>query len=332
MKTALVISGGGSKGAFAAGAVKYLYETYCRDGWFDIVGGTSTGSLITPLAGLFKEPALAGEALSDLERLYTTITTRDILDKRSIFTLLFKPDALNGSAPLELLIETYLTAQRFEYLRDPRAPETYVVYTNFRTGREVFVSPREPGVDLAGFRRALLASCSVPVYMESTRIGGDACYDGGVSEILPLRRAVFLGAERLLSIRLDPPVPADDTGPLSRIDQVLLRTFAIMLNAGLTSDIERTRLINDAVLAKDDLRGLFADDPVVLEKIDRALERHPDLFGSHRRLVDLDMDIYPDRPLTGDALIFEPAVMKRWFREGYDKARAVVTRSPFRDD
>jgi len=331
MKTALVIAGGGAKGAFAAGAVTYLYEAYGRDGWFDIVGGTSTGALITPFAALLGDPSLAGEALSDLERFYTTVTTRDILDRRSIFTLLFKPDALNGNAPLKRLLDAHITAGRFAYLNGPRAPETYVVYTNYRTGREVFVSPREPGIDPAGFRRALLASCSVPVYMESTRIRGDVCYDGGVSEILPLRRAVSLGAERILSVRLDPAVPADDAGPLERIDQVLVRTFSIMLNAGLASDIERTRLINDAVLAKDDLRAAFADDPAALGKIDRALERRPDLFGGHRRLVELDLDIYPDTPLTGDALVFEPAVMKRWFREGYEKARERVTRSPFRD-
>ena len=43
-KRALVISGGGSKGAFAGGVAQYLMEENKRD--YDIFIGTSTGSLM----------------------------------------------------------------------------------------------------------------------------------------------------------------------------------------------------------------------------------------------------------------------------------------------
>jgi len=70
MKRALVISGGGSKGAFAVGVVKKLLAT-----WpgleFDILVGTSTGSLITPFVALDELPLV--------EELYTTQTTDKIL-------------------------------------------------------------------------------------------------------------------------------------------------------------------------------------------------------------------------------------------------------------
>ncbi|MCK5797226.1 MAG: patatin-like phospholipase family protein, partial [Deltaproteobacteria bacterium] len=42
-RTALVVSGGGSKGAFAVGAIEVLRE---RGTDFDLICGTSTGSLI----------------------------------------------------------------------------------------------------------------------------------------------------------------------------------------------------------------------------------------------------------------------------------------------
>ena len=44
MKRALVISGGGSKGAFAVGALKNLIRE--RNLTFDVVAGTSTGAAI----------------------------------------------------------------------------------------------------------------------------------------------------------------------------------------------------------------------------------------------------------------------------------------------
>ncbi len=51
MSRALVISGGGSKGAFAVGIVKRLLENY-PNLKFDMYVGTSTGSLIVPLLAM----------------------------------------------------------------------------------------------------------------------------------------------------------------------------------------------------------------------------------------------------------------------------------------
>ena len=44
MKKALVISGGGSKGAFAGGVAQYLMKKENRE--YDLFLGTSTGSLM----------------------------------------------------------------------------------------------------------------------------------------------------------------------------------------------------------------------------------------------------------------------------------------------
>ena len=50
MKKALVISGGGSKGAFAGGVAQYLMRNQGRE--YDIFVGTSTGSLLIPQLAL----------------------------------------------------------------------------------------------------------------------------------------------------------------------------------------------------------------------------------------------------------------------------------------
>jgi len=98
MKTALIISGGGCKGAFAVGIIKSIYEHYGRDGWFDIIGGTSTGALIAPLAALMKDSFnYQFNALSDLIQLYSTSKTKDILNKKNIFQLLWSLDCFYKS-------------------------------------------------------------------------------------------------------------------------------------------------------------------------------------------------------------------------------------------
>ena len=237
MKTALVISGGGAKGAFAAGIVKYIYEAYHANGWFDIVGGTSTGALIAPLAAVMKKSSLKAAALETLVKCYTTVRTQDILDKRCLFTLLFKPDALYGTKPLQRILKENLTEERFEYLQRADAPLCYVVYADFKTGGACVVTPKDrvPQADGSGdrpitleeFRRAVLASASVPVFMEAATIGGHVCYDGGVRELLPLRYAVEQGAERILPVFLDPALFAESDSDFKRVDKVLMRTLSI---------------------------------------------------------------------------------------------------------
>lgn len=71
-KRALVVSGGGSKGAFAVGAIEVLLSSGLR---FDLVTGTSTGALIAPL--------IATDDIALLRHIYSTVHTQDILAPRS---------------------------------------------------------------------------------------------------------------------------------------------------------------------------------------------------------------------------------------------------------
>src|SRR6185503_18711315 len=107
MKKALVISGGGSKGAFAVGVYKYLISNFSLD--FDILVGTSTGSLIVPLAALGK--------LDLLEELYTTQKTENIVIKDNIGNRLDK-DSIFDVTPLWETIKKFYTDDFYAELMD----------------------------------------------------------------------------------------------------------------------------------------------------------------------------------------------------------------------
>ncbi|MEY3040204.1 MAG: hypothetical protein RLZZ593_1346, partial [Bacteroidota bacterium] len=64
---ALVISGGGSKGAFAGGVAQYLIQEQGRS--YDLLVGTSTGSLLLP--------HLALGQIDKLHHIYTNIQQSD---------------------------------------------------------------------------------------------------------------------------------------------------------------------------------------------------------------------------------------------------------------
>src|SRR5664279_378837 len=65
---ALVISGGGAKGAWAGGLIEYLSREKGMD--WDILVGSSTGSLLVP--------CIAIKAWDDIKRAYTTSRQSDI--------------------------------------------------------------------------------------------------------------------------------------------------------------------------------------------------------------------------------------------------------------
>jgi len=92
----LAISGGGDKGAFAAGLLNGWSKTGNRPE-FKLVTGVSTGGLIAPFAFL-GEPY--DQRLTDL---YTEVHPEDIMDPRSIPAAVFS-DSLADNAPLWKLI------------------------------------------------------------------------------------------------------------------------------------------------------------------------------------------------------------------------------------
>jgi predicted acylesterase/phospholipase RssA len=98
----LAISGGGEDGAFGAGLLNGWTEAGTRPE-FMLVTGVSTGALTAPFA--FLGPAY-DEQLKDV---YTTISSKDVLEERGMLALLFD-DALADNAPLQNLVAKYMTA------------------------------------------------------------------------------------------------------------------------------------------------------------------------------------------------------------------------------
>ncbi len=331
-RAALVISGGGAKGAFAVGVIRNLFERYRRTGWFSIVGGTSVGSLIAPLASVMAAPDPMGRAaLETLVELFSQVRTEQIVRRRRVHHMLRRQDSLHASDPLHSLLHQRFLPSWFEWLQSDAAPDCYVVYVNFRTGRKVLASPKDPTMTHRGFIDAMRASSSIPVFMEGTVIDGDLCYDGGVRDVVPFERAVGLGAETIVPIYLDPGGVSPLTTPLSRADQILRRTIAILWDETRHNDLEMANQVCIAVQVRRALRDAFRGNPAALEEIETILGRDEfaSLFGGMCRVEKIVRGLRPKARLTDNSLRFDPADMVRWMRDGEETARRVVTESPF---
>lgn len=334
-RTALVISGGGAKGAFAVGVIANLHQRFGDTGWFSIVGGSSAGALVAPFAALLGADArTASRAKETMVSVATRVSTSDILARRGPLGLLRRRDALNETEPLRRLLDRSLLPEWFAWLRTASAPVVYAVYTNFRTGEKVTVAARDRGVDRHRFIDALVASASVPVYMEPAMIDGDACFDGGVRDLLPCEPAVGFGAESILPIMLDPVAPPRSVAPLGRLDRVLVRTIAILLHETGRNDLERAESFAAAGRVREELLAAFAEDPQALRRLERVFEEPANrgFFGRGNRLVTVVTGLRPDAPLTDDVLSFVPALMREWMAAGERKADEVIRHSPFGAD
>ena len=99
----LVISGGGSNGAFGAGSLNgWTFSGKRPD--FTVVTGVSTGALIAPFA------FLGPRYYNILKEFYTKYSTKDILQPNFVSGLL-GGSAVGNSGPLEGLIAKYLTSK-----------------------------------------------------------------------------------------------------------------------------------------------------------------------------------------------------------------------------
>jgi NTE family protein len=128
---------------------------------------------------------------------------------------------LSGSR-LGALIDDWLPAVRFEDLRVPLV----VVATDVDTGEAVLFKA-------GSVRDAVRASCSFPGFFPPFSLGGRRLVDGGVSEVVPVRRARDMAGDQGLVVAVD----CNAGGRWPAADSFV----AIALRAGLTLLRGRTR-------------------------------------------------------------------------------------------
>lgn len=101
----LITSGGGAKGAFSVGALQYLSGAF--NGGFDLISGTSTGSLIAAM--------IAANKLQTLVDVYRNTTNQRILKPTDILDSSRKGQPyIYDTQPLMDQLDTYLDQAAYD--------------------------------------------------------------------------------------------------------------------------------------------------------------------------------------------------------------------------
>lgn len=189
MKRALILSGGGSRGAFQAGVWKYLQERK----WIpDLISGTSIGAVNAVAIG-------SGVPAERLIHLWSTHQRAEIYR----FQLLKFLAAILFKRPLRPILDTgqmrEVIRQNIDFTALRHSPmEIIISAVNMLTGRLHLYTNREIDID------HLLASSAMPIFFPWQHINGEPYWDGGVMANSPLFAALKSGMEEVIVVLLSP--------------------------------------------------------------------------------------------------------------------------------
>lgn len=281
--TALVLSGGGARGAYQVGVLRSLLD-------LDILAADEPGfhHLVGSSAGALNAGALATEAdrlgrgVEVLESIWTNIEPEHVFrtDLGSLGGIGFQwvrdlsfggfvqsnaPKYLLDTAPLGKLLESRVDCGRIgTQVASGALRALAIMATNLYTADGIVFLDAAENVPL--WRRGrwsvertsigpahLLASSAIPVFFPSVQIEGRHFGDGSIRNTAPLSPAIQLGADHIFAIGVRSPELATESAgvrhesppTVAQVAGTLLD--AVMLDA-LEVDVEHSQRVNSSVV------------------------------------------------------------------------------------
>ncbi len=293
---ALVISGGGSKGAYAGGVAQYLIQEEQRK--YDLFLGTSTGSLLIP--------QLAIGNIDKVYEMYTNVKQQTIFsvnpfvtrkkDNREFVSINFfnmvwqflkRKRTFGESKNLRRAIRQNFSKQEFEQVRNT-VQDVVVTVSNLTRNCTEYKSINDFSYE--DFCDWIWISCNYVPFMSLVTKEGCEYADGGFGCMVPIREAIKRGATEVDAIILE--------SENMQYQKVLGKNpFSLMVNlfSYMLDQVER----HDTVVGK--------------------------LAATHKE-VALNLYYTPSK-LTENSLIFDKKLMRSWWQQGYEYAAEKATQA-----
>ncbi|TVZ27986.1 putative patatin/cPLA2 family phospholipase [Gillisia sp. Hel_I_86] len=287
---ALVISGGGSKGAFAGGVAQYLIEEMGND--YDLFLGTSTGSLLISHLALNKT--------QKIKEVYTTVTQNSIFSNRPFlikrihgqdqisidhFNVLRNfwrgKKTFGESGNLKKLIMDTVSRKDFEELKASNK-EIVVTVSNISLNEIEYKSIHEYSYE--DFCEWIWISCNYVPFMSLVQKNGCEYADGGFGSMVPIEEAIKRGATEIDAIILQTEVTYFNRLPSKNVFSLITNLFGFMLDRIENQNI---RIGKFAAANKDVIINFY----------------------------------YTPTVLTTNSLIFDKVKMERWWESGFSFAK-----------
>ena len=288
---ALVISGGGSKGAYAGGVAQYLMQEAGNN--YDMYLGTSTGSLLVP--------HLAAGEIDKIYHIFTNVNQKNIFSinpfnvrkkgnrefvsinfLNTLIQFLKRKRTFGESKVLRRHIKKHFTLDEYNYIKNTK-DDVVVTVSNLSKNRVEYKSIKDFSYD--EFCDWIWISCNYIPFMSLVKRNGFEYADGGLGCVVPIREAILRGATQVDAIVLE--------SESMEYNKVLGKNpFSLLINlfGHLLDQVER----NDITIGK---------------------------LAAKNRNVELNLYYTPSK-LTENSLIFNKQLMRNWWLQGYEYAKA----------
>lgn len=284
-KTALVLTGGGARGAYQAGVLRGIAELLGPDAGsfpFSILTGVSAGAINASF--LAAQPGAFDAGARALCELWATLQPKSVIKTDALtigklgarwFRDLTSGGSLGrerithllDSSPLRKFLGDKIDFEQIQRnIRTRGLRAVSCTATNYTTGTAMTFFDGED--DIAPWTRSarlgkrerlgvdhVLASAAIPIFFGPVRLGNAYFGDGGIRMGTPLSPAIHLGAERILAVGIRYCRPNEEVYELNEAAEAGSLTLAdiagVLLNAlfldALDADAERLLRINQTV-------------------------------------------------------------------------------------
>lgn len=295
----LVISGGGSTGAFAGGIIDYLKNSG-RD--WQIYTGTSTGALISAM--------IADGRIGELRSGYTNITSDKIFKLNPFYVksisngqikfginhasiaknlLVNRSKSLGDSSNLRDTIQTFFTEEIYNNIVES-TKQVIISVTNLTKESLEFKSIKSE--TYKDFVDWMWASSSATPFMSVVEKNGYDYADGGILRFIPIIEAIEFGSTEIDAIVLMEEFSSEKIEKIRNVLHLMSKMIKLFLVSRRKEDSDLNRLSK-----------IISDD----------------------REIKLNLYFTP-RKLTNNPYIFDTETMSSWWSEGFEYAKMGPTR------
>lgn len=328
---ALVLSGGGGRGAYHVGVLRFLEE---HEWYPDIVVGTSIGAVNGAAI-------VSGHTAHSLWALWRRLQTDDVQRRTWDLFSLDEWDHLLDTAPLrETLIEKkWIDLSRIN--AQPPSKHLRVTVVEMETGRlRVFGNSPDPVPSghcecVAMTLDHILASCSIPMIYPPTRIDDVAFWDGGTVANTPLGPAIDAGAEDIVVVLMTPWEDQErrprytPAGGVRGLLSAAQAAFEWALLASFQADLKLFHRTNQVVRLAIENARLRTENAALKARLRQQSGLSPEegAVDLQYREIDPPVIISPQRPIPlMDVVRYDPDNHERLYKMGYEDARSAWAR------
>lgn len=231
---ALVLSGGGSKGAYQAGALKYILGTLRVN--YDIFCGVSVGAINVAHLGMYPT-GQEKESIKTLTKLWSELDNSKIYKRWWPFGRwhsMWKQSFFDSSPLRDLLMEKI----RLDKIRES-GKQVNVGCVSLSSGKYTIFNQ-----DFDYFIQAVLASASFPGMLTPVSFLNQLWMDGGMKELSPIKAAIDAGADEIDAIITSPKNRTKRFIENPTTVDVLKRAIDVSTDKIMANDIEKVEMHN----------------------------------------------------------------------------------------